>query len=90
MSILPNETAAKHKLDGTELFDLIGFDEPVRPRQPLVLIVQRRNGMTDRISLTLRLDTTMEVEFVRAGGIMPFILSELTAPAAAGSTLDDA
>lgn len=75
---LPNENAANYKLDGSERFDLIGFDEPIKPGHPLLLIVHRRNGTADHISLTLRLDTPTEVDCAKAGGIMSFILSELT------------
>ena len=75
----PGANAATCRLDGSEVFDLVGFDEPIKPRQPLTLVVHRRDGSTDRIALTLRLDTPMEIDFARQGGIMPFVLSELTA-----------
>jgi aconitate hydratase len=72
------ENASTYKLDGTEEFDLVGFDKPARPRQPLTLIVRYRGGETRKIPLTLRLDTPNEIDFARQGGIMPYVLSELT------------
>jgi aconitate hydratase len=72
----PGESAATWRLTGEEEFDLIGFDG-VRPRHALTLIVRRKNGTVDRIALTLRLDTPIEIEFARQGGIMPYVLSEL-------------
>jgi aconitase A len=40
--------------------------------------VRRKNGEVEKIPLTLRLDTQMEVDYVRRGGIMPYVLNELT------------
>jgi len=83
MGVLPcqfaaGENAASWKLTGEEEFDLIGVDD-ARPRQALTLVVHRKNGTTDRIPLTLRLDTPIEIEYARQGGIMPYLLSELAA-----------
>jgi aconitate hydratase len=84
MGVLPcqfasGENASTCELDGTETFDLVGFDTPVRPRQPLTLVVHRRSGEVRRVPLTLRLDTPNEIDFARHGGIMPYVLSELAA-----------
>ncbi len=81
MGVLPcqfasGENAASLKLTGEEQFDLIGF-ENVGPRQALTLVVYRKNGAVDRIPLVLRLDTPIEIEFARHGGIMSYVLSEL-------------
>jgi aconitate hydratase len=78
----PGENAASWGLTGEEEFDLTGLDG-ARPRQALTLIVRRKNGTIDRIPLTLRLDTPIEIEFARQGGIMPYVLSELAAEAPA-------
>jgi aconitate hydratase len=56
----------------------VGLDEAATPGAPITLIVHRRDGRTDRVSLTLRLDTRMEIDYVRHGGIMPYVLNELT------------
>jgi aconitate hydratase len=81
---VPGENSATWKLTGEEEFDLVGLDD-ARPRQALTLVVRRKGGTVDRIPLVLRLDTPIEVEFARQGGIMPYVLSELTtgAPASA-------
>ena len=72
----PGENAPSLKLTGEEEFDLIGLDN-ARPRQELTLVVYRKAGQVDRIPLVLRLDTPIEIEFARQGGIMPYVLSEL-------------
>jgi len=79
----PGESAVAWKLTGTEEFDLVGINDAIRPRQAITLVVRRRDATVDRISLTLRLDTPIEIEFARKGGIMPYLLSELTTDAPA-------
>ena len=83
MGVLPCQftagaNAATYKLDGSELFDLTGLDEHIKPGQALTLVVHRTSGKIEKIPLTLRLDTQMEVDYVRQGGIMPYMLNELT------------
>ena len=65
-------------MDGSETFDLMGLNDAATPGAPITLIVHRANGQTDRIPLKLRLDTRMEIDYVRQGGIMPYVLNELT------------
>ncbi|MFO1107649.1 MAG: aconitate hydratase AcnA [Bradyrhizobium sp.] len=74
----PGMNAAAYGLDGTETFDLVGLDETIKPGATVTLIVNRRNGMVEEIPMTLRLDTQVEVDYVRRGGIMPYVLDELT------------
>ena len=50
----------------------------MKPGQALTFIIYRADGTVDNIPLTLRLDTQMELDYVRHGGIMPYVLSELT------------
>jgi aconitate hydratase len=83
MGVLPCQftagtNAATYRLDGSELFDLVGLDEHIKPGQTLTLVVHRTIGKIDKILLALRLDTQMEVDYVRQGGIMPYMLNELT------------
>jgi aconitate hydratase len=83
MGVLPCQfaqgmNAATYGLDGTEVFDLVGLDDKIRPGATVILAVHRRAGEVEKIPLTLRLDTQMEVDYVRRGGIMPYVLNELT------------
>jgi aconitate hydratase len=83
MGVLPlqfkdGQSAQTLNLDGTEIFDLVGFeDSEVKPRQDIVLVIRRTNGAEDRITLTLRIDTPIEIEYYKAGGILPFVLRQL-------------
>jgi len=83
MGVLPCQlaagvTAATLALDGSEAFDLTGLGERAKPGEPLTLVVHRANGRTDNVPVTLRLDTPAEIDYVRHGGIMPYVLSEIT------------
>jgi aconitate hydratase len=84
MGVLPCQlpagvTPATLKLDGRETFDLVGLDKNAQPRQTVTLVIHRPGGKEERVTLTLRLDTPAEVNYVRHGGIMPYMLDELVA-----------
>jgi aconitate hydratase len=65
------------QLDGTEQLDLPGVAGPLRPRQPVTLRIRRATGAVDEVPLTLRVDTPTEVEYLRHGGILPYVLRQL-------------
>ncbi len=85
MGVLPlqfkeGETFATYSLDGTEIFDLIGFSgATVRPRQEVTMRVTRANGDTTDVLLILRIDTPIEIEYYKNGGILPYVLRQLLA-----------
>ena len=87
MGVLPcrlpaGETAESLGLDGSELFSLKGLEGDVRPRGSLVLHVSKESGESTEIPLVLAVDTQAEIDYLRAGGMMPFILANLTGEAA--------
>jgi aconitate hydratase len=82
MGILPcqfreGESAQTLHLDGTEIFDLLGLGDDVKPRQELTLVVHRASGKTDKIPVILRIDTAVEVDYYRHGGILQYVLRQL-------------
>lgn len=84
MGVLPCQfkdgtNAQTLKLDGTETFDLIGLSDSIKPRQDLTLVIHRANGSTEKVPVTLRIDTPIEVEYYRHGGILPYVLGQLIA-----------
>tara|TARA_B100001248_G_scaffold262700_2_gene261155 strand:- start:46085 stop:48814 length:2730 start_codon:yes stop_codon:yes gene_type:complete len=64
-------------LDGTECFSLEGLNDDIKPAQELVLKIQRVNGQVDTSPLTVRIDTAIEVDYYRHGGILPYVLRQL-------------
>ncbi|HTN53053.1 MAG TPA: aconitate hydratase [Anaeromyxobacter sp.] len=66
-------------LDGSETFDLLGISGGPKPRQRATVVVHRRDGRREEVPVTLRIDTPIEVEYLRHGGIMPYVLRQLVA-----------
>jgi aconitate hydratase len=82
MGVLPCQfkdgvDAATLKLDGSETFDLEGTESGIIPQQDVTLVIHRADGKAERIALTLRIDTPIEVEYYDKGGILPFVLEQL-------------
>jgi aconitate hydratase len=84
MGVLPcqfNEgtNAVTLGLDGTEVLDLVGLEGEVKPLQELKLVIHRASGKTDQVPVTLRIDTPIEIDYYRHGGILPYVLRQLLA-----------
>ena len=83
MGVLPlqfkdGQSARTIGLDGTESFDLTGLEgTTVRPRQDATLRITRADGETEDVTLILRIDTPIEIEYYKNGGILPYVLRQL-------------
>ncbi len=82
MGVLPlqfkgNDNVAALGLTGRETFDLTGIDENLKPQQDVTLTIHRQDGSTQQFRLLLRIDTPIEVDYYRHGGILPYVLREL-------------
>ena len=87
MGVLPcqfqgSDGVASLKIDGSETFDLLGVSGKLKPRQDVTLVIHRQDGSTQKATLTLRVDTPIEAEYLRHGGILPYVLREILAEAA--------
>jgi len=83
MGVLPCQlpssvTARTLKLNGSEAYDIVGLNEKAKPGQAMTLVIHRIDGRVDTVPLILRLDTPAETDYVRHGGIIPYVLSEVT------------
>jgi len=82
MGVLPCQfkdgaTAQSLKLDGSETFDIGGIDGDIKPQQDVTLTIHRKDGSRETVSVLLRIDTPIEVDYFRHGGILPYVLREL-------------
>lgn len=86
MGVLPLQfpegvNAKKLQLDGSETFDLIGLSEEIKPGEPVTLVIHRANQkegtQPETVQLCSRIDTAVEVDYYRHGGILPYVLREL-------------
>ncbi len=67
-------------LTGNETFDLTGLENGITPQQNVTLVIHRPDGgSSQNVTLKLRLDTPIEVEYFHAGGILPYVLKQLLA-----------
>lgn len=71
------ESASTLGLDGSETFDILGLNDGVQPRQDLTLKVKRADGSVFETVVQLRIDTPIELEYYRKGGILPYVLEQI-------------
>ena len=77
----PGTTAQTLKLDGSEVIDITGIEKGITPMQDVTMTITRKDGNKENVPLTLRIDTPIEVDYYRHGGILPYVLRELIAAA---------
>ncbi|MCS6763802.1 MAG: aconitate hydratase AcnA [Candidatus Protistobacter heckmanni] len=83
MGVLPlqfkgSDSAQSLGLDGTEKY-AVELASEIKPQQDATLVIKRKNGETKRITVLLRIDTAIEVEYYKHGGILPYVLRQLLA-----------
>ena len=83
MGVLPLEfqdgqTAPGLGLDGTEIFD-IEIDDGLQPRQLVNVTARRPGGGETRFAARARIDTPVEIDYYRNGGILHTVLKEMAA-----------
>jgi aconitate hydratase len=84
MGVLPlqfvgNDSAQTLGLTGDETFDIEGIGTDPKPQQDATLVITRKDGSSQRVTLKLRIDTPIEVDYYKHGGILPFVLRQLLA-----------
>jgi aconitate hydratase len=83
MGVLPLQFQGSDSVDslgikGDEVFD-IELGGEIRPQQDATLVIHRGDGSQQRVRLKLRIDTPIEVDYYKHGGILPFVLRQLLA-----------
>jgi len=79
LQFLPSETRKTLSLSGDEQFDILGLDGELLPKQLLAATIHYPSGEQRQIDLQLRLDTAVEVEYYRAGGVLSYVLDRIVA-----------
>jgi aconitate hydratase len=84
MGVLPCQfkegvNARSLRLDGSETFDLVGLEGEIRPRQDVMLVIHRASGEVEEALVIVRIDTPIEIDYYRHGGILPYVLRQLVA-----------
>ena len=66
-------------ITGNETFDLKGLEGEIKPQQLATLVIHRADGTSVDVKVLLRIDTPIEVDYYKHGGILPFVLRQLLA-----------
>jgi aconitate hydratase len=65
-------------LKGDEIVDVV-LDAEIRPLSDAILRITAGDGSVRELAVTLRIDTAIEVDYYKHGGILPFVLRQLLA-----------
>jgi len=82
MGVLPlnfinKEDYEKVKDLADAIFDIIGINGDLKPMQTATLVAHKHDGTIVEVPLRVRIDTPAEVEYYRAGGILPYVLKQI-------------
>lgn len=81
MGVLPLQFKDNDSIDslgiiGDEQFDISGLDN-IQPQKDVTLVIRKKDGNSQSVQLLCRIDTAIEVDYYRHGGILPYVLREL-------------
>ncbi len=79
LQFLGNDSVQSLNITGNETFDLKGIESDIKPQQQVTLVINRANGQKQEVKVLLRIDTPIEVDYYKHGGILPFVLRQLLA-----------
>ena len=65
-------------IQGDEVIDVV-LGKDIKPQTDATLVITGRDGTRREVSVTLRIDTAIEVDYYKHGGILPFVLRQLLA-----------
>jgi len=77
LQFLDGVTAQSLGLDGSQTFSIGGLTEAIQPGQQLTMEIRTKDEKTRYLPVKLRIDTPIEVDYYRHGGILPFVLRQL-------------
>jgi aconitate hydratase len=80
LQFLGQDSAQSLGLKGDEIVDITGLED-IRPQQELTLVIRKPDGTRRELKVKSRIDTAIEVDYYKHGGILPYVLRELIAKA---------
>jgi aconitate hydratase len=73
----PGQNRESLALDGTETFDIVGLSDELKPRQDVTVRVRRTDGTQFEFTTVARVDSPIDVDYLRNGGILHMVLRTL-------------
>ncbi|MBK7972132.1 MAG: aconitate hydratase AcnA [Deltaproteobacteria bacterium] len=77
LEFLPGEDREKHGLTGEETYDITGIESGLAPRKKLTILATAADGSSKMLQAVVRIDTPVELDYYRHGGILPYVLRSL-------------
>jgi aconitate hydratase len=82
MGVLPLQfpdgtTAQSLGLDSSEVFSIGGLSDTIKPGQTVTLEIKGKDQQKRSVPVKVRIDTPIEIDYYRHGGILPFVLRQL-------------
>jgi aconitate hydratase len=77
LQFLPGENAASLGLTGRETYDIQGIEEGLSPKKQLTVTATAEDGTTKQFQVIARVDSNVEIEYYRNGGILQTVLRRL-------------
>src|SRR5438445_1239951 len=84
MGVLPLQfldgiTAESLGIDGSQTFSISGLSDAMQPGQQLTVEIKAKDGKVRYFQVKVRIDTPIELDYYKQGGILPFVLRQLLA-----------
>ncbi|MEP6728214.1 MAG: aconitate hydratase AcnA [Bacteroidota bacterium] len=81
MGVLPlqykdGDTAQKLELTGNETFSITGIANDMKPLKEVQVIAKKENGQEIKFNVITRMDSKIEIEYYRHGGILQYVLRQ--------------
>jgi aconitate hydratase len=77
LQFLPGENAESLRLGGSERLTITGLEGGLKPRQELPVEIYSKDGTKAFFKVVVRLDTPIEIEYWRNGGILHSVLRKM-------------
>src|SRR5437764_9738028 len=79
LQFLDGVTAESLGIDGSQTFSINGLSDDLQPGQRLMVELKSKDDKTSYFPVKVRIDTPIEIDYYRHGGILPYVLRQLLA-----------
>lgn len=77
LQFMPGETAQSLGLTGEETIEIAGLSDALQPRSTIDVVATSTDGKSKTFQALVRIDTPVEIDYFRNGGILPTVLRKL-------------
>jgi aconitate hydratase len=77
LQFAPGENHKSLQLDGTELYNITGIENELRPGKKLLVCANQKHGEKIEFMVIVRIDSPVELSYYRHGGILAYVLRQL-------------